>query len=76
MKVASRETEELARQIWIDNNLESKINWEPEMWNDNEYNPVWGSVEFDGWTFSTNENSDWVHFWNPESEEGDFLRNY
>ena len=74
MIVASQKTEELARQIWLNNNLNDKINWEPEMWNDDEFSPVWGSVEFEGWTFSTNENSDWVHFWSPENEEGDFLR--
>ena len=74
MKVASKETEELARKIWLENNLESKINWEPEMWNDNEFDPVWGSVEFEGWRFSTNENSDFVHFFSIDNEEGDILR--
>ena len=74
MKVASKKIEERAKRIWDKNNLEDSLLWQEEMWNNNEFNPVWGSTDFEGWSFSTNENSDYVHFWSPDGEEGDILR--
>lgn len=74
MKVATKKTEERAKKIWDNNNLEDSLLWQEEMWNDNEFEPVFGSTDFNGWSFTTNENSDYVHFWAPNGEEGDFLR--
>ena len=65
----------IAKTIWDTQNLEDHIFWQPEMWNNNEFDPVCGSVEFDGWKFTTNENSDYAQYTSPEGKHGEILRN-
>ena len=42
------------------------------MWNNNEFDPAIGSIDFEDWHFSTNENSDYV-FYTHNGYEGEFL---
>ena len=72
MMVSTKEMDELAKKIWDANGLADKINFVPEMWNNNEFDPAVGSIDFEDWTFSTNESSNYV-FYTHNGYEGDFL---
>lgn len=64
---------DVAKQIWVENNLEDHLYWHEEMWT-SEFNPALGTVEHDGWEFWANENSDEVHFRSPSGIEGEFVK--
>jgi len=63
---------DIAKQIWDENNLEDHLYWHEEMWT-SEWDPALGTVEHDGWKFWTNENSDEIHFKSPNGIEGEFV---
>ena len=69
----STKINDVAKQIWNENNLEDHLYWHEEMWS-SEYNPALGTVEHDGWKFWTNENSDDVNFRSPNGIEGEFVK--
>ena len=72
LMVSTKEMDELAKKIWDVNKLGDKIDFVPEMWNNNEFDPAIGSIDFEDWHFSTNENSDYV-FYTHNGYEGEFL---
>jgi hypothetical protein len=72
-KVATEEMDLLAKKIWVENKLEDKVFWQEEMWTDHEFDPAIGTIEFDGYNFVTNENSDYVTYVH-NGYEGEFLK--
>lgn len=72
-KIATLEMDLRAKQIWFDNKLEDKIDWQEEMWTDHEFEPAIGTIEFEGYLFTTNENSDDVTYTH-NGYEGSFAR--
>ena len=61
-KVATLEMDLRAKKIWRENKLEDKLEWQEEMWTDHEFDPAVGTIEFDDYLFTTNENSDDVTY--------------
>lgn len=61
-KVATLEMDLRAKKIWQDNKLEDKLEWQEEMWTDHEFDPAVGTIEFEDYSFMTNENSDDVTY--------------
>lgn len=61
-KVATLEMDLRAKKIWQENKLEDKLEWQEEMWTDHEFDPAVGTIEFEGYSFMTNENSDDVTY--------------
>lgn len=68
----STNLKDLAKKIWVENNLKDHIYWHEEMWT-SEWDPALGTVEHDGWEFWTNQNSDDIHFKSPSGIEGEFI---